>query len=388
MLALGGGIRSREFSFLGDVGRPPHRHVSFDKEEEFVLYVARRKMLSRLDVGAVFAIPPSYERFADARQQRVIKRDLRFDIDIGDYDYLENGDLQCRGRSCCSGRQYCRSCWPLATIGCEVLRLLLRDELGAKEVAFFFSGGRGMHCWVMDRDFPLTSPDPDVRKAILERVTPEDPLSLFCHCEPEAWPVDVIEFLLLPTPKEPRGLFLGWFAERHPAVAFYVLEKRLLAREAEEKARAVQWIAPHVRVAQELMDEMRAKDSRRDVTLRDVAAAKEIGVMLDDVAKEFQEGWSPSPSPSMMAIVDAAAWCLMPRTDRKVSTEATHLLKAPLSIHKDTKKLAVRVDESELLEFYPTAAPTLMEDGHFDRPDIAEIAMKDFDEWTKNISKV
>jgi DNA primase small subunit len=139
----------REFGINLDTA--PRRHLSFENEQEFRDFVATRKRLERLDVGAVFRIEPSYQCFAPADAQQVVRRDLRFDIDIGDYDRLRSlGDPaakdQAAGRSCCVDRGYCPSCWPLVTIGCAALEIALRTELRVEKVDFFFSGGRGMHC--------------------------------------------------------------------------------------------------------------------------------------------------------------------------------------------------------------------------------------------------
>jgi hypothetical protein len=76
-------------------------------------------------------------------------------------------------------------------------------------------------------------------------------------------------------------------------------------------------------------------------------------------------------------IARAAFMALLPRIDWPVIEQPGHLLKAPVSVHPLTNKLAVPVPSDELRDFDPNAVPKWCGCA-FDNPDAAAQAMKMF----------
>lgn len=85
------------------------------------------------------------------------QRELVFDIDISDYDDVRN---------CCKNSDICEKCWPFMKIGAKILKTVLTREFAFKQLLFVFSGRRGFHCWVADKEARELSQD--ARKAIAD----------------------------------------------------------------------------------------------------------------------------------------------------------------------------------------------------------------------------
>jgi DNA primase small subunit len=119
----------REFSFANS-SNIYKRNVKYSTPEfildDFITFSA-----IRIDFGAI-------ETTTSGRL-----RELIFDIDLTDYDDV---------RRCCSGTEICSTCWKFVSIGGEILENILRKSFGFKKINFVFSGRRGIHCFITDRE--------------------------------------------------------------------------------------------------------------------------------------------------------------------------------------------------------------------------------------------
>lgn len=93
----------------------------------------------RFDIGAVYHDPPT-----KGSVNKPLMKELVFDVDLTDYT-----------RGCCSTNTVCDTCFVIIKAAMGVLDFSLRTEFGFENVNFFFSGGRGLHCWVGDREAML-----------------------------------------------------------------------------------------------------------------------------------------------------------------------------------------------------------------------------------------
>lgn len=147
-------FKLREFSFTlpGDIYI---RYQAFEDVLEFKRAVIH-KLPIKIDAGAVYNFTPRlYRSYPDEFKPQ--QRELVFDIDISDYN---------DARTCCQESDICQKCWLLMSIGAKVLNVILTREFGFKNLLFVFSGRRGFHCWVCDRE--ARELQPDARKAIAD----------------------------------------------------------------------------------------------------------------------------------------------------------------------------------------------------------------------------
>lgn len=117
------------------------RYQSFLSQEELTSAIMKRRP-TKIDIGAVFNYPPKDNKSLPSGKLQTQERELVFDIDLTDYDGVRNCG--------CSGAKICPKCWTFMGMAMEVMEEGLRDDFGFEHVAWFYSGRRGVHCWVCD----------------------------------------------------------------------------------------------------------------------------------------------------------------------------------------------------------------------------------------------
>jgi hypothetical protein len=72
-------------------------------------------------------------------------------------------------RTCCSGAGICRRCWAFISAAVRILDSAIRDQFGFKHLLWVYSGRRGIHLWISDKEaMELTD---DQRKAVVGWLT-------------------------------------------------------------------------------------------------------------------------------------------------------------------------------------------------------------------------
>ncbi|RMZ85326.1 hypothetical protein DV737_g706, partial [Chaetothyriales sp. CBS 132003] len=111
---------------------------------------------SRFEIGPVYTTNPRDRKaLRKSSMFKPLSKEIVFDIDLTDYDDV---------RSCCTKANICAKCWTFATMAIKVIDVALRDDFGFEHIMWVYSGRRGVHAWISDKD--ARELDDDKRKAI------------------------------------------------------------------------------------------------------------------------------------------------------------------------------------------------------------------------------
>lgn len=142
------GNKKKEIAYQGKSKKGENyfsRHNKYQNAVEFK-EEAGKYGRTRIEIG------PEYDSNGQA-----IKKELVFDIDLTDYDDV---------RTCCKGTNVCDLCWNYVRAAMKMMHFVLSTQFGFKKIHWFFSGRRGVHCWVLDEE--AKSYSTELRVSILE----------------------------------------------------------------------------------------------------------------------------------------------------------------------------------------------------------------------------
>ena len=134
----------REFSFTikSAAGDEIYiRYQSFQDKNELEAAICK-KCPDKIDIGAVFSHSPADKNTVPSGTFQPESRELVFDIDLTDYDSVRNCG--------CAGANICHICWKFMRMAVKVMDEGLKEDFGFKHIWWFYSGRRGIHCWVCD----------------------------------------------------------------------------------------------------------------------------------------------------------------------------------------------------------------------------------------------
>ncbi len=103
---------------------------------------SRKWHLTRLRKN-ITVLQPKDRRTARQGAFFPVQRELVFDIDMTDYDPI---------RTCCSAAAICKRCWGFISAAVQVLDTSIRDQFGYQHLLGVYSGRRGIHLWVADKE--------------------------------------------------------------------------------------------------------------------------------------------------------------------------------------------------------------------------------------------
>ncbi|PPQ70526.1 hypothetical protein CVT26_013984 [Gymnopilus dilepis] len=309
----------REFAFTlqGDVYL---RYNSFSNVDELKNQVCHLNP-TRFEIGPVYSARPKDKKTMRPGAFQPILRELVFDIDMTDYDSI---------RTCCSGADICRKCWGFIAAAVRVLDSGLRNEFGYQKLLWVYSGRRGIHLWISDKEaMELTDQQ---RKALVGWLT-------VIQGGKESGRILNISRNngKLPPPIQDALDFL-----RLGFVDLILRTQECFKSEEgyEELLKAI----PDSNLAKTLRSKWESKPGRSSEDkwsdcFKDMSAHKTLRTALEDIILQYT----------------------YPRLDAEVSKHRNHLLKAPFCVHPATGRVCVPLDLEMIENFDPKAVPTVFQ---------------------------
>lgn len=132
-----GSTPNREISFILP-NNSYLRYQSFHTSEAFSSFLQKR-VPDKIDIGCIYTTRP--DTAVLNTELTPLEKELVFDIDLTDYD-----------RECCVGKTICNNCIILMRVGARIMDIFLKLVFGFTKIMYCFSGGRGIHIWVCDKE--------------------------------------------------------------------------------------------------------------------------------------------------------------------------------------------------------------------------------------------
>lgn len=331
------------------------RYQSFLSQDELTSAIMKRRP-TKIDIGAVFNHPPKDNKSLPAGKLQTQERELVFDIDLTDYDGVRNCG--------CSGAKICPKCWTFMGMAVEVMDEGLRKDFGFEHVAWFYSGRRGVHCWVCDDE--------------ARKLTNEGRSAVANYFEVNLGSEKDKSFHL-SSPLHP--MLSRAYNILEPQFATSVLPKEGHGLLANVKA----WIEL-LKTLPESAHPVASKLNAKWISKKDKTTPQEKWNELKSSLMAFiGKGGNNAKVPKNMSTIDRVRiehWPIetvfkytYPRLDINVSKMQNHLLKSPFCVHPKTGRVCVPIEVANIENFDPFQVPTLTQ------------LMKELDEYEEKNGK-
>mmetsp|Transcript_18869 Transcript_18869/g.31489 ORF Transcript_18869/g.31489 Transcript_18869/m.31489 type:complete len:450 (-) Transcript_18869:230-1579(-) len=329
----------REFSFTiqDDIYI---RYQSFKDSNELTSAIQKRQP-HKIDIGALFSLPPKDHNAVKPESFKTVARELVFDIDMTDYDDI---------RTCCSGANICRRCWPYMTMAVKVVDEILREDFGYEHILWIYSGRRGVHCWVCDsaaRDLPN-----DARTAIVEYMSVEINSS---HSSDKKLK-GVFSDPLHPMLRRAYATLEPYFEK---CIADGSTGQGLL--ESKESCTKLLNTLPNDVIRQELYNswEKNSPQMTGADKWRELKKATTMSIVATGDVKQHSKKRKINYVELEMWRTELVFTHCYPRLDANVSKAQNHLLKSPFCVHPKTGRVCIPIDPQQADDFDPFAVPTV-----------------------------
>jgi len=314
------------------------RYQSFLSQEELTTAIQKRRP-TKIDIGAVFNYPPKDNKSLPSGKLQTQERELVFDIDLTDYDGVRNCG--------CDGAKICPKCWTFMGMAMEVMNEGLRNDFGFEHVAWFYSGRRGVHCWVCDDGArKLTNEARSAVATYFEVNLGSDKNKNFNLSSPlhpmlsRAYDILEPRFVESVLPEEGHGL-LSTRASWTKLLMTLPKQANSVAAKLEEK-----WGSKRdTTTPEEKWDELKTAL----LTFIGKSGNSKAPKNLSNADRSRVESWP----------VETVFKYVYPRLDINVSKMQNHLLKSPFCVHPKTGRVCVPIEVSNFASFDPFQVPTL-----------------------------
>lgn len=324
----------REFSFT--LANDVYVRYKCFKNEEDMRKAFRDLCPHKIDIGATYTSPPSGHHTVSADSFKPVDRELVFDVDMTDYDCV---------RTCCKGAKACGKCWQFMTAAIKVLDAALREDFGYQQLLWVYSGRRGIHCWVCDKE--ARELGNEARSAIVSYLT-----MLKGSADNEDGGIS-LSYPLHPSVSRALAILLPIF-ERH----IIGPEGQGLLVDASAWARVLAFIPASLTQLRDSIEAEWVKLSTAQERWKFFQA--EVEGAIEKLASRRGPGPEGMARSALRKVVPAVVFTYgYPRLDVNVSKHINHLLKSPFCVHPATGRVCVPIVASEASSFDPELVPTL-----------------------------
>lgn len=252
-----------------------------------------------------------------------MQRELVFDIDMTDYDDV---------RTCCNEANICNKCWKFMSVACKIIDVALREDFGFEHILWVFSGRRGIHCWVCDKQ--ARHLDTKGRGAVA------DYLQISVAGGEGSVTKVVLSDKQHHSVKRARSIIEPLFNE------IIIEDQNAFGSEAG---------------IDKLLKMVSDENCRKELQKEFASSAKDSESIWNTFEGYFESLRVRSLlKPKLKYIVEEVQMAMMyPRLDINVSKGTNHLLKAPFCVHPKTGKVCVPFNPNLVSEFDPMTVPTI-----------------------------
>lgn len=330
------------------------RYQSFLSQEELTSAIMKRRP-TKIDIGAVFNYPPKDNKSLPSGKLQTQERELVFDIDLTDYDGVRNCG--------CSGAKICNKCWKFMGMAIDVMDGGLREDFGFEHLAWFYSGRRGVHCWVCDDKARKLSNEARSAVATYFEVNLGTDKNKNNHLSSPLHPTLSRAYKIL----EPQFVKSVLPAEGHGILATRASWTKLLlslpktANPVAEKLEAKWASSKDQSTPQDKWNELKAAL----MAFIGKGGNAKVPKNLSNADRVRIEHWP----------IETVFKYTYPRLDINVSKMQNHLLKSPFCVHPKTGRVCVPIEVANVASFDP-----------FDVPTLAQL-MKELDEYEARSDK-
>lgn len=330
---------NREWSFTieDDKSEIYIRYQCFRDMEEMRHEIIKRQP-HKIDIGAVFSAPPKDHNTIQADKFKPEEREMIFDIDMTDYDSI---------RICpCKGAVICNRCWPFMTMSLKVVDAILREDFNFKHLLWIYSGRRGIHCWVGDREGRKLSNE--ARAAIIEYMSVKN---LDAEDNSDATANSAFVQPFHPLIKRAYDILEPMFEQ------YIVADSGQGILKTKNLSTALINTLPNEQIRMQLFEEWernpKITGSQKWQMIKDATSANSAG--SSNPNKKVKVNYPELESWRYKIIFKYG----YPRLDENVSKAQNHLLKSPFCIHPKTGRLCLPIDPTNADSFDPFAVPTV-----------------------------
>lgn len=269
----------------------------------------------RIDIGAIFdGDVKNNKDKVDGLSITPVEREFVIDIDMTDYDHI---------RTCCEGKKLCNKCWTYVRAAYKVLNHILSKAFGFKHILWVFSGRRGMHAWVCDREARMMSKK--VRKAVTEFLN-------FTITN------DKVNFLVKPElikRTQDYNLLVEAYHKLKEYTSFLLDEQKILCRpNIYEQV---------ISIAERYLERPLSTEELDEITnIGFDNGTRQYKYIVSLILKKDGENGAEEAKAKKFEMEIILGY-LYPKIDSHVSAQVNHLLKAPFNIHHASMNISVPI---------------------------------------------